>query len=117
MTQIRQFPFWGKYQQYLELMSAIRDLTADALDGQYGGPAPKKWTKGGTVFEVGDPIYVLSKCFREAKKKRMVVSRSCCYLPVWFLYLVCLCMNSLYCLFEGVILKGLDRAGCYVVQY
>ncbi len=32
---------WEHLRAYLEIMEVIRKMAADALDGSYGGPAPK----------------------------------------------------------------------------
>ncbi len=54
---------WERLRSYFEIMEAIRKLAADALDGSYGGPAPKTWSKRKVFFKEGDAVYVLSKEF------------------------------------------------------
>ncbi len=46
-------------------------MTEKAVAGQYGGPKPRTWfQKGGNgIMKKGDRVYVLSKQFREDRKK------------------------------------------------
>ncbi len=69
-------------EPYFQLVCSIRELTEKAVTAQYGGPNPKKWFRKGAIMKKGDLVYVLAKQLREDRKKKSILSRSRCYLPV-----------------------------------